>query len=181
MKKHTVKLIGLALVASLFLACSAEKSLQVFIVDQQEKSDIISMDLQTSMLQLDSKLESDEDKEVLKTLKKVSIVAYQVKEGTQERYLTEVTEVKQILKQDKYEELMRFGKGSSGARIYVIGEEDKVDEIIIFANDHSKGWAIARILGKDMDPSKMIKVAQKIDIDASDIDFSGMGNFNLDF
>jgi len=180
MKIITTKIIGLILGVSLFVSCNAEKSLQVFIVDQQEKSDVIAMDIQTGMLQLDKKLKSKEDLETLKTLKKLSIVAYQTKEGNQARYLAEVKQVKAILKQEKYQELIRFGKGSRGARVYLIGDEDKVDEIIVFANDHSKGWLIVRVLGKNMNPTKMMEVAKKVDYDSSDIDFSIFKNLNID-
>jgi hypothetical protein len=163
------------------LSCSSERSLQVFIVDQQEKSDIISADFQTSMLSLDEKVANEEDLKTLKALKKVSLIGYQIKEGEEARYKAEVSELKNILKQDKYGELMRIGSGKKGARVYVVGEEDKVDEIIIFGADNTKGWLLIRILGKDMDPGKMMQVAQKIDINASNIDFSQLENLDLNF
>jgi len=183
MRNFNINIMGLVLMASLFLGgCNTKKSLQVFIVDQQEKSDVISVDVPaSSMLSLNDKIKTKEDLAVLKTLKKAIVLAYQVTDQTKERYLTEVKQVKGILKQEKYAELMRFGKGSSGARVYVIGEEEMVDEIIIFANDHTKGWLLVRVLGKAMNPSKMIELMKKVDLTSSGIDFSKLENLSFEF
>ena len=170
MKLHILSL--LILLISLTYSCNNEKSLQQFFVAQQEKQDMISFDLSTSLLAGVEELKNEKDIEILKSLKKINILAYQIKEAGYIRYNTEKQQINAILKQDKYSELMRYGKGSKGAKIYLVGDEDAIDELIIFANDDKLGWLIIRILGKNMQPAKIMQLIQKVDFDKTDFDLS---------
>jgi len=172
MKQITIQILGLVILASLIFSCKNEKSLQQFIVTNQEKSDVISVDIPVSMLALNEKLQEEEDLETLKSIKKATILAYQIKDSSNTRYLSEKEQLKQILKQDKYDELLRYGKGTEGAKIYVVGGENAIDELIIFANNDSLGWLVLRILGDDMKPEKIMQLIQKVDLENSDFDLS---------
>ena len=158
--------------ASLVFSCTNEKSLQQFIINQQEKSEIISFDLPTSMLALQEGMQTPENLETLKSIKKANILAFQINDLNKEIYLTEKEQLKTILKQEKYIELMRFGKASNGAKIYLVGEDDTIDELIISANDDSLGWLLIRIIGQDMQPEKILQLAKNMDFDYNDMDFT---------
>lgn len=173
MRKITVNILGLVILAGLIFSCnSSDKSLQQFIVNQQEKTDIISLDLPVSMLALQEELQDEEDLKILKSIKKANILAYQIKDSSKTRYLSDKEQLKKILKQDKYGELLRYGKGTEGAKVYMVGEEDAIDEIIIFANNDSMGWLVLRILGDEMKPEKIMQLMQKVDLENSDFDLS---------
>lgn len=43
-----------------------------------------------------------------------------------------------------------------------MGEEDSIDEIIIYGNDEDKGFALARILGDDMNVGEIVKLAKSV-------------------
>lgn len=172
MKKITINIIGLVVLASLIFSCKNEKSLQQFIVNQQEKTDIISLDIPVSLLALKEELQEAADVEVLKSIKKANILAYQLKDSSKTRYIADKEHLKQILKQDKYGELLRFGKGKTGAKIYMVGNDEAIDELIVFANDDTLGWLLLRVLGKDMQPEKIMQLIQKVDLENSDFDLS---------
>lgn len=172
MKKVIVNTLGLVILASLIFSCNNDKSMQQFIVNQQEKSDIISVDIPISMLALNEELQDAEAIEALESVKKATILAYQIKDSDNTRYLADKEQLKQILKQNKYAELLRYGKGTEGAKVYMVGEENSIDELIIFANNDSLGWLVLRLLGDDMQPEKIIQLMQKIDLKDSDIDLS---------
>jgi len=65
---------------------------------------------------------------------------------------------------------MKFGSNNKGAVLKYLGEENAINEIIVFASDDEKGFALFRLLGDKMQPGQMIKLMSSIekgDIDAS--------------
>jgi len=167
---NKISLLVLALV--IVTSCQNEKSLQQFIVNQQEKSEIISFDLPASMLSLQENMQSSENIKTLKTIKKANILVFKINDLNKEIYLTEKEQLRNILKQQKYAELMRFGKGSKGAKVHMVGSDDAIDELIVFANDDELGWLLVRILGSNMQPEKIMQIINKMDFDNSDLDLS---------
>ena len=52
--------------------------------------------------------------------------------------------------------------------IKYLGDEDKIDEVVLFASESSKGFIVARILGDGMnltDMMKLMKDVEKFDTD----------------
>ena len=67
--------------------------------------------------------------------------------------------VKAILKNPKYEELARGGNVIDGKFVVkFLGDVDRIDELIIFANAKDRGFVIARVLGDDMNVGKLLKL-----------------------
>jgi hypothetical protein len=67
---------------------------------------------------------------------------------------------------------MKFGRGQDGASVSFVGDEKHIDEFILFANSKENGFAVVRVLGKDMDPTgvfTLIKLLQKSHIDAGQL------------
>jgi len=172
MKNISIYLIGLVILASLVFSCKNEKSLQQFIVTQQEKADVISVDIPVSLLALKEELQDEDDIETLKSVKKANILAYQIKDSSKARYQADKKHLKEILKGDKYAELVRLGKGNNGAKIYMVGDDQAIDELIVFANDDALGWLVLRVLGDDMKPEKIMQLMQKVDLENSNFDLS---------
>ena len=84
-----------------------------------------------------------------------------MKEDTEaEDYKLELEKVKTILKNPKYEELMRGGNSTDGKFVVkFLGEVDNIDELIIFGNANNKGFMIARIIGDDMNAGKLMSLS----------------------
>ena len=70
----------------------------------------------------------------------------------------ESAKVKQILKGKEYQELMKVGSGTNAASISFVGDEDKIDEFVIYAKGKNTGFAIVRILGDDMNPNNVMSI-----------------------
>jgi trehalose-6-phosphatase len=71
---------------------------------------------------------------------------------------------------------MKYGSNKQGATLKYLGEEDAIDEIIVFASDDEKGFALFRLLGKKMEPAKMMKLMtaiEKRDLDVSKLESIG--------
>lgn len=145
----------LAIALSLLLiSCNLKPSLQKYFVDNQEKPGFVVVDVSPSILNLDkTKLTADQSK-ALSSFEKMNILAYQINDKNKSEYDVERKKINEILKDTiNYQQLMKFGSGKDGASISFIGDEDHIDEFILFGSKSDNGFAVVRILGKDMNPA----------------------------
>ncbi len=140
-------------------ACDKQKSVQEYYVEKQENNNFIAIDLPASMVSLDESA-SEETRETLKTIKKLNVLAFKVNDSNRAEYEKEYAEVRNILKNDKYNELMRMKHEGVNVVINFEGSDEAVDEFILLASDNSRGFALARVLGDKMQPAKIMKMAE---------------------
>lgn len=182
MKNVYVQIISLMFLITAFISCNSEPSLQEYYVEKQNSSEFISLDLPASLLSLNES-SSNETKEAMESLKKLNILAYKIDDSNKDMYLIEYKKVKEIINNDKYNELVRMNHDGVHVIIKYLGDDNAIDEIIVLASDKSKGFALARVLGDKMNPEKIIKLAQNFkDIDKDNSAFSQIselfGEFN---
>ncbi|MDB9914153.1 DUF4252 domain-containing protein [Flavobacteriaceae bacterium] len=169
-------ILGIGLAALTLFSCSNKESLQRYIVDRQGDDSFLKIDIAASLLQTDSANLSQEEKDILKTIKKINVVAYPIEEGNVSAYEVKMQVLKTILDQDRYKTLMKYGSNKEGATLKYVGLEDAIDEIIVFVRDDEKGFALFRLLGYDMRPEQMIKLMTAIkkgDVDISKLNSIG--------
>lgn len=159
----TFKIVAALVVLLVVTSCNNKQTLQEYYVDSKDNADFIMVDLPASLIAPDSELLTQEQREVLKTVKKVNMLAYPLNTGSRETYLVETAKVQEILDQDSYEELMKFGKSGQHMRLFLKGEVDSIDEVVVFAQDDEKGFLLARLLGDDMNVGDMVRFAETID------------------
>lgn len=167
--------MALVLGAMTLVSCS-DKSLQKYLVEKQDDDKFVKMDIAASLLQGRNSNFTQEEKEILSTLKKVNVVAYPIKENDTADYEKEKQELKSILDQEQYKELTRIKRNDWDATLKYTGEEDAIDEVIVFASDDRRGFAVFRLLGEDMRPDQMLKLmksAERGDLDVSKLEGFG--------
>ncbi len=173
--------IGIGLAVLTLFSCSNEKSLQRYLVDRQDDDSFLKIDIAASLLQTDNNNLSQEEKDILETVKKINVVAYPIEGENAADYEVKRQELKDILNQGQYKMLMKYGSNKQGATLKYLGEENAIDEIIVFASDDEKGFALFRLLGDKMEPAKMMKLMNAID--KGDLDVSkleSLGNIFQD-
>lgn len=164
--KSFIKITGFIVVIAIsFIACDNNPSLQKYFVDSKENDAFISLDVPASILQLKTEDVSEDIKKTLQTIKKVNFLALQITDSNGDLYTSEKEKVKQILKNPKYKQLMRMNMGKANVSINYLGEEDSIDEVILFGAENEKGFAIVRVIGEKMNPSEIMKMAQEIKVD----------------
>ena len=148
----------------LILGCSQEPSLQTYFVAHQEASGFMSVDIPMSFLNPDEIELTDVQKEAVDSIDKLNMLAYSLKDGTETEFNSELDNIKTILKAEKYNDLMRGGNPADG-KLYIkyIGEDSEIDELIVFGFSSANGFAIIRVLGDDMELSKIMKLESVID------------------
>lgn len=167
------------LVATLF-SCNQGPSLQTYYVDNQEQPNFLSIDVPLSMLNIDKMQLSEDQKDAYESIKKLNMLAYKIKADNMDDYEAKLTEISTILADPKYQELMRGGNPEDGKFIVkFLGEEDDVDEFIVFGNSDDKGFIVVRILGKEMNPNKIMSLVSTLD--KASIDDSQLKQFKAFF
>ena len=157
-------------------SCNQNPSLQTYFVDNELKPGFTSIDIPTSLLNIEETVLTEEQKDAYKSIDKLNMLAFVVSDENRAEYEVELNKVKDILKDSKYQELMRGGNSTDGKFVVkFIGEEDSIDELIIFGNANDKGFAIVRVLGDDMSANKVAKLYSAFD--ASKIDESQISKF----
>ncbi|MBQ4821741.1 DUF4252 domain-containing protein [Aquimarina sp. MMG016] len=176
--KNIVKAISVACIA-LLMSCNSEPSLQKYFVDHQEDNDFLAVDLPSSLIDTDKVKLTDDEKEALNSIKKVNVLALPLKGDVEKRFEEEKSTIDKILSDDKYETLMRFGSNGVKAVLKFQGEEDDIDEVIVFASHQEKGLALVRVLGDNMRPENMVKLMNAID--KGDVDLGSLENIAKTF
>ncbi|WP_445454273.1 DUF4252 domain-containing protein [Flavobacterium sp. 25HG05S-40] len=148
-----------AIIISLVLSsCTGEPTLQKYFVENSEKKDFIALDVSSNIINIDkSKLTADQ-KIALGSFDKMNILAFKLDEKNKASYDRESQKVTEILKGKDYQELMKVGSGKDAASISYIGDDDHINEFILFAKKKDNGFAVVRILGNDMNPNNIMNM-----------------------
>ncbi|MCE2611852.1 DUF4252 domain-containing protein [Flavobacteriaceae bacterium D16] len=154
----TLVLFGIVLVTG----CNSTQSLQEYYIDNSENPNFISLDVPTSILNLQ---ESDLDETQLKayqSLRKLNLLAFKKTTDNAAEYTAEKAKVSAILKDKDYKELMKLNSEYGKGVIKYLGEDDAIDEVVIYGSSDDKGFALIRVLGDDMNPAHIMQLMQAI-------------------
>lgn len=163
-----MKKLFLGILSIILLSCNSEPSLQKYFIENSESPDFIAIDVGSSLLNTEKMKLTKEDKKALESFKKMNIIAFKKDSLNDEKYTLETNKVRDLLKNETYQQLMKVGSNGNGGAVYFIGEEEHIDEFVVYANGKDNGFVIVRILGDDMDPSQimnLINLIQKSGID----------------
>lgn len=144
------------LVILTLVSCNSNPSLQKYFVENTDNKDFIALDVSPSILNVEKSKLSTEQNEALKSFDKMNILAFKANTANQAQFETERAKVKAILKDPKYQQLMSFGSGKDGASVSYVGTDDNIEEFVIFANRKENGFAVVRVLGKNMNPNNIM-------------------------
>jgi hypothetical protein len=160
---------GIALIISLFLiSCNSEPTLQKYFVENTENKNFVALDVSPDILNVDKTKLSVAQIDALKSFDKMNVLAFRLNETNKAEFETERAKVDLILKDKKYQQLMKFGSGKEGASVSFVGTDEHIEEFVFYANKKENGFAVVRILGKDMNPTSvmtMMSVLQQSNID----------------
>jgi cephalosporin hydroxylase len=148
------------LLTFVFVSCSNKPTLQKYFVENSESSEFFAIDIAPSILKTDALTLTSEETAALDAFKKMNILAFKKDSINDNKYKSEMSKVKTILKDEQYESLIKYGSNTNGAAIYFAGETDKIDEFVLVANQTETGFVIVRILGDDMDVNHVMTLFQ---------------------
>ena len=152
-------IVVLFLVAA-FTSCNQGPTLQTYYVDNELKPGFTSFDVPSSIVNVEKVDMTEVQKEAYNSVDKLNVLTFMKEDTEAEDYKLELEKVQTILKDPKYEELIRGGNSVDGKfTVKFLGDIDNIEELIIFGNATNKGFIIARILGDDMNASKLMSLS----------------------
>ncbi|MBS3738951.1 DUF4252 domain-containing protein [Mesohalobacter halotolerans] len=155
----------LTLCLSLFVLISCQtNSLQTYMVDHKDDENFISLDfsLKTFVDNFDDF--SEEQKNLFKDVRKVNILAFKKDNSNDKDYSEKRNLLTQILSEEfSKQQLMSVNDKGRQMKMFADNMDDKVKEIVIYANDNDKGFLLLRLLGDDLNPSNFYEMMKMSD------------------
>ncbi len=159
-----MKIIQLIIVAVslIFLSCNQTPSLDKYYVTHQEKQGFMTIDVPTSILELNTNSLTETQKKAYQSVSKLNFLGFKKSESDAATFTSEKQNVIAILKDSKYQELIRFNVDDKQGMIKYTGTPNNIDEFVFFAVVESEGFIITRILGNDMNPQNIFELLRTL-------------------
>ncbi|WP_396174964.1 DUF4252 domain-containing protein [Flavobacterium sp.] len=160
------------LTSLLLLSCDSKPTIQKYFVANSENKDFVALDISPTILNVDKTKLTAEQKKALESFDKMNVLVFKLDENNQPQYEVESQKITQILKDETYQQLMKVGSGKDGATISFVGDEDNINEFVVFGKSKDNGFAVVRILGNDMNPNNimtMLSVLKESKIDTAQL------------
>jgi len=161
------KLFSLALggiaVLTMASSCSSGPSLQEYFVSNSENPNFLALDVPANILNLKEADLDETQVEALRSLRKLNILAFRKTDQNMEAFTSERAKVDEILKNSGFKELMKLNSKFAKGVIKYTGEGDAIDEVVIYGASEDRGFALIRVLGKDMNPAHLMQLMQAVE------------------
>ena len=164
--KTTTVLSSILLLILFTCSCKNEKSLQSYLVDTSGKEGFYTGDLPVSSI-LSAKTDVSEDiKRSIKSIKKINIVFLPKTADNTADYEIEKEKLNAIFKgNEAYKSLMSMKVKGMNVNMYYSGNTENVNEVIAFGYGDTAGVGVARLLGKNMNPAKILTTLKSMNFD----------------
>ena len=165
MKKAVIILSVLAI----FVSCNQQKTIQTYIVENQDKSGFMSVDLPMSLIQLNTDKAPVDVKKTYENIKKVNVIGLPYL-NNDKAYEIEKKAISLILNNSTlYKKLMKMDMNGMSVSIYYNGDADNINEVIVFGYSKKVGVGVARVIGNHMNPTKITQMAEYLKIDPNQL------------
>lgn len=169
MKKLTT-ICALAFLVLFASSCKNEKSLQSYLVDSSGKEGFFTGDIPVSSVLSAKANVSEEVKETIKSIKKINAVFLKKTTENDVAYEAEKAKLKNIFTSDAYKNLGMVKAKGMNVKVYYTGDTEAIDEVIVFGYSKENGVGVARLLGENMNPVKIMEMMNSVKMDGSNLE-----------
>jgi hypothetical protein len=154
---------SLVLLVALSTSCEPKMTLQRYFYQAQENGDFMLIDLPTSLLGQSLDNLNDQQRETLLSVRKVSALIYS--DASKADFIKQQQSViNEFLERDGFEPLLAMKMNDEAqVAILVQGSIDEIDEAVFFGYADDKGFILARVLGKNMNPEAFYELASTLE------------------
>jgi hypothetical protein len=140
----------------LLASCEQKPTLQKYFVEKSETKNFSTLDIGKSIIKTDKlKLTPDETK-ALESVDKLNLLIFKSTKDNAKAYDTEKVNIKAVLQEDNYDELMKVSLGGGGMSVSTKGEGEHIEEFVLFLHNKDTGMGVLRVLGDDMTPNNVM-------------------------
>jgi hypothetical protein len=159
-------------------SCKNEKSLQSYLVDSSGKEGFYTGDLPVSALLSPKTAVSKDVKETIESIKKINIAFLIKTADNTAAYEIEKGKLKNIFKNNNsYKNLASMKAKGMYINVYYAGDTNAVDEVVAFGYSNEAGVGVARLLGENMNPAKIIETISSMDFEKSSSGLTQLSKF----
>src|SRR5690606_41792693 len=101
------KIVTVIMLAIIIVSCSNEPSLQEYYVNKSENPNFISLTIPANVVKFTDVELSPEQQQAYESIEKLNVLAFKIKDTNTVAFNEEKRQVSEILKDKKYQELMR--------------------------------------------------------------------------
>lgn len=160
--KSIKNIISICVITLLLFSCNSKPSLQKYYVDNQENQNFMVVDIPTSILNIKIDSLTDKQQKAFKSIEKLNFLGFKKTEDNSTIYQTEKEKVAHILSNHTYKTLIKYGGKNQGAVVKYLGNDNAIDEVVIFGADNTQGFGIIRVIGDDMNPSQVLDLIEVV-------------------
>ncbi|MGV3461040.1 MAG: DUF4252 domain-containing protein [Flavobacterium sp.] len=139
-------------------SCEQKPTVQKYFVEKSGQPNFAVVDVAPSFIKAADLNLTAEEKEALNSLKKFNVMIYKKDSLDSGEFKKEAENVKGLLKEDNYDELMKMNLGGVNASISTKGEGENIDEFLVYMNNSDTGFGVIRAIGDDMTPNKVMTI-----------------------
>lgn len=162
MKRIFKPLSLLVVLSALFFSCDSQPTLQGYYVDNQETPNFLSIDIPPSIIGLDESTLTSEQKKAFESVKRLNFLGYKMDVNNMDAYNAELAKVKTILNDSRYEDLIEVNDRAGKFIGKSLGNDETMDEFVLFVSNNDVGFGIVRVLGDDMDPAQIVTLVDAV-------------------
>ena len=163
MKKSIKNILIVFFLVTSLVACNQGETLQGFYIASQNNPSFISVDIPMSFMDVNKVELTEDQKDAYETIDKLNLLGYKLTDSNNAEYKTELSKIRTILKNEKYQDLFRGGNNTDGKVVVkYIGSDSTIDELIVLGTMNDKGFAVVRVLGDNMEPAKIMKLGDAV-------------------
>ncbi|WP_172917269.1 DUF4252 domain-containing protein [Capnocytophaga canis] len=156
--KKIVYLLLFFLISISIISCNSN-SLQSYIVKNSENKDFKSITFSPKdFLKLGGS--SVDEKNILNVIENVHILMYEKKNNGD--FQKEYQEVKQLLKTDKYEELIQISNKEYKINVNYVGSDDNIKEVILLVSQNKEKFALMRMITQNLNIDELSKLSSDL-------------------
>lgn len=149
-------------------ACQ-QKSVQQYIVKNSENPDFISMNISPKDFLKNQPLEKEH---ILNIIEKVNLLLFNKNDSIQLK--KEYGEVTAILKDEKYQDLIRTSNRNIKFQVDYVGTEENIKEVIILIRHKEEKMALLRILSNGLNVTQLSRISTSLG--ENSVDKEGLTN-----
>jgi hypothetical protein len=154
--------LSICVVTLVLLSCNSKPSLQKYYVENQENQNFMVVDIPMSILNIKVDSLTEKQKRAFNSIKKLNFLGFKKTDDNSVIYKTERKKVNHILDDVTYKTLIKYSGKNQGAIVKYLGEDEAIDEVVIFGADNAQGFGIVRIIGNNMNPSQVLDLIEVV-------------------
>lgn len=145
---------------ALLTSCESKPTIQKYFVEKSEAKNFMAVDIGKSIIKTEGLKLSPDQQEALASVEHVNVLYFKADSLNGKQYEGEIAEVKELLKSDTYDELIKFNHDGMGGSVNTKGAGEHISEFVIYFRNEGSGFGLVRVTGNDMTPSHVFTIGQ---------------------